>query len=209
MTARKYEQRLRAEHAEDTRRRILDAAQERLRTAPSRPVSLDQIARDAGVARSTIYLVFGSRTGLFDAVAEDMWNRAGFDRLAEAVRHPDAREHLREATRAGVEVFAALRDVARALFSTAALDADVMSGAIGRIEENRAGGIAHLARRLSEQGVLRPDVTVEEAADLLWVLSSFDAFDLLYTGRGRDVDEVARTLVTTAERTLCLPDGSA
>jgi hypothetical protein len=85
----------------------------------------------------------------------------------------------------------------------AALDQEAVGGAIHRQEENRAGGMAHLAQRLSEQGVLRPDVTVEQAADMLWLLASFDAFDLLYTGRGLNVDEVAHALVTMAERSLC------
>jgi hypothetical protein len=61
----------------------------------------------------------------------------------------------------------------------------------------------HLARRLGEQGQLRDDVTVEQAADVLWVLAGFASFDALYTGRGMTADEVARTLVVTAERTLC------
>jgi hypothetical protein len=61
----------------------------------------------------------------------------------------------------------------------------------------------YLARRLAEQDILRPEVTVEEAANLLWLLASFDSFDQLYTGRGLPVDEVARALITTAERSLC------
>jgi len=202
---RKYEQRLRAEQAEQTRRRILDAVGAQLRAAPATPVALDRVAQEARVARSTIYQLFGSRAGLFDAVAEDLWMRAGFDRLVEAVGRPDAREHLRGALRAGVEVFAELRDVARALFSTAAVDRDTVGGAIGRIEENRAGGNAHLAARLADQDLLRPDVTVSEATNVLWLLSSFDAFDQLYTGRGLSVEETALTLVTIAERTLLAP----
>ena len=62
MGTRKYEQRLRAEAAEETRRRILDAVYERLRVAPAQPVSIEQVARTARVARSTVYLIFGSRT---------------------------------------------------------------------------------------------------------------------------------------------------
>ena len=46
----------------------------------------------AGVARSTVYLIFGSRAGLFDAVARDLLDRGGFDRIVRAVGHPDARE---------------------------------------------------------------------------------------------------------------------
>ena len=72
-----------------------------------------------------------------------------------------------------------------------------------RLEERRWGGMEYLARRLDEQDQLRPDVTVEEAADVLWLLASFASFDSLYTGRGLATDEVARVLAATAERTLC------
>ncbi|MDQ0604880.1 hypothetical protein QF037_009225 [Streptomyces canus] len=38
---------------------------------------------------------------------------------------------------------------------------------------------------------------------MLWPLTGFDSFDLLHTGRGAPVDEVADLLVTTSERSLC------
>lgn len=123
--------------------------------------------------------------------------------MLTAVAHPDAREHLRGGIRAGVEVFAAHRDVHRVLYSTAMLDPEATGGAVQRGEERRAGGMAHLARRLAEQDLLRRDVTVDDAATILFLITSFDAFDLLYTGRGLPVDEVARVLVATAERAVC------
>jgi hypothetical protein len=61
----------------------------------------------------------------------------------------------------------------------------------------------HLAQRLAEQDVLRPEVFVEQAADLLFLLTSFAAFDQLHTGRGLSADNVVDMLVTTAERSLC------
>jgi AcrR family transcriptional regulator len=203
VATRKYEQRLRADTSEATRQRILDALEQRLREAPTEPVSLDEIARRAAVARTTIYLVFGSRAGLFDALATELWARAGLANLTEAVAHPDAREHLRGGFRAGVEIYAALRDVAVALFSMSALDPESVGGAITRLEERRWGGMQYLAQRLGEQDLLRDDVTVDEAADVLWMLASFGSFDALYTGRGMSADEVARVLSATAERTLC------
>ena len=205
MGTRKYEQRLRAEAAEQTRRRILDAVYQRLHDAPTTPVSVEQVARAAGVSRSTVYLVFGSRAGLFDALTEDLWQRAGFQQVVDAVADPDARRHLRGGIAGGVRVFAAHRDVFRALFSMAELDADAVGGAIARIEENRAGGMTHLAQRLAEQDLLRADVSVDQAADLLWLLTSFDSFDQLYTGRKLSPEDTAELLVTAAERGLCRP----
>ncbi|MDQ1051266.1 hypothetical protein [Streptomyces sp. V4I2] len=70
---------------------------------------------------------------------------------------------------------------------------------------NRAGptGRPGPARGLAAQEALRPDATADQAPDLLWLLTSFDGFDLLYTGRGLSVEETATALITTAERSLC------
>jgi AcrR family transcriptional regulator len=203
MVNRKYEQRLRAESAEETRRRILDAVFDLLTAKPAEPPSVDRIARAARVARSTVYLVFGSRAGLFDEVAKEVLVRGGFARITEAVALPDARDHLRGALSAAADMYAAYRDVHRVLFSTAALDPEATAGAMRRADEGRAGGIAYLAKRLAEQDELRPGVGEDEAAHVLYLLTTFDAFDALYTGRGLPADEVGRLLVATAERTVC------
>jgi AcrR family transcriptional regulator len=202
VASRRYEQRLRAESAEATRRRILDAVHARLRDAPTEPLSLEEVAAAAKVARSTIYVVFGSRAGLLDAFVEDLWARSGLAALTAAVAHPDAREHLRGGLRASCEMYAAERDTYRVLFAMAHLGGDAVHDAIATKEDNRRGGMAHLARRLAEQDLLRPDVTVEEAENVLWLLASFDAFDLLFTGAGLSVEDVTDTLVATAERAL-------
>ena len=204
MPARKYEQTLaRADTAAETRSRILEAVADQLKAEPTEPVSLDKVAQQAGVARSTIYVVFGSRAGLFDAFADDLWERSGLAELTAAVADPDVRVHLRRGIRAGCRMMAADLDVFRVLFSMAQLDPDSVGGAVHRKEENRRGGMNHLARRLSKEGVLRDDVTVKQATDLLWVLCSFESFDLLRTGRRMSVDAAADLLATTAERTLC------
>lgn len=203
MAYRKYEQRLRAAAAEETRRRVLDAVYERLRAAPAEPISIDRVAKMAGVARSTVYLIFGTRGGLFDAVGADLLQRGGFRQLLRTAAHPDAREGMRGGIRAVVALYASQRDVLRTLSSMAQLDADGVGGAVRRMEESWAQGMVHLARRLADQEVLRPGVTVDEAADLLWVLTSFEGFDLLYSGRSRGEEQVAATLVATAERSLC------
>ena len=207
MTPRRYEQRARAESAERTRRAILDAVYGELRKSPSTPVAIDRVASEAGVARSTVYVVFGSRAGLFDAFAADLWERSGYDRLLEAIRVPDPLDTLRDGIRVGVDVYAADRDVFRALFSMAALDSEAVGGAIGRIEQNRTQGMAWLAGRLARMGALREGVGQRQAAHVLWMATSFEGFDLLYTGRGLGARAVADVLVSIAERTLLAEPG--
>jgi len=204
---RTYQQRLRAESAEQTRQRILDAVATRLRTAPTEQVSLDEVARLARVARSTIYAVFGSRAGLFDAFVDDLWARTGLPTLTEAVANPDAREHLRAGISAASRMYAVDRDIYRVLYSMAQLDPASVGGAVRKMETERAGGMAHVANRLAEDGALREGMSVGRAIDVLWMLCSFDAFDQLFTGRGLGIDETVRILIDTAESAVCTRPG--
>jgi AcrR family transcriptional regulator len=202
MATRRYEQRLRARSAEETRRRVLDAVYDQLSEAPAQPVSVDRIARAAEVARSTVYAIFGSRAGLFDAFAADLLERGGFRRVLDAIADPDPSVTLRAGITGGVHTFAAHRDVFRALVSMAELDPDAVGGAMQRSDERRAKGMMRLARRLAQDGLLREGLTAKQAADRLWVLTSFDAFDLLYTGRRRSANAVAGVLVDMAVRSV-------
>ena len=197
-----YEQRARAEESARTRARIIDAVFTRLREAPAEPVAIERIARMAGVARSTVYAIFGSRAGLFDAVGRELADRSGYAVLVDAKHQPDARDHLRAGLRAASEMLAANRDIWRALRSMAQLDEDAVGGVVKRTEEERANGMDLLAGRLAEQGVLRDGLGAKGAADVLWVLTSFESFDLLYTGRDMSTKRATAVLIDTAEHAL-------
>ena len=202
MSSRRYRQSVRADAAAETRRGVLDTLYERLRDAPAEPVSVERIARDARVSRSTIYLIFGSRSGLFDALTDRLIQGEGYDRIVEAARHPDARETLRGGLEGGVRMYAAHQDVLRVLYSTAKLDPEGAGRAIARGEAKRFDSMGWLAGRLHEEGHLRGDVTPADAAHTIWLLASFDAYDLLAAGRSLEPEAVARILRETAERAL-------
>jgi hypothetical protein len=156
-----------------------------------------------------VYLIFGSRAGLFDALAAELFRSGEFALVEAAVANPNGRERLRDGLLGGARMFAAHRDVFRVLYSMAQLDANAVGGAVGRLEEARARGMAALAHGLADQDLLGPGVTVEDATRLLWLLSSFDAYDVLAGGRALSAEEVAGVLVTTAERSLLRPVQSA
>ncbi len=206
---RRYEQQLRAENAQQTRRRILDAVATHLRQTPTEPISLDRIAALARVARSTIYVAFGSRAGLFEAFAEDLGDRTGVAALRAANEAPDPRDKLRGAIAAANRMFAADRPVFRVLFSMRQLDPASIGAAAQLNERARAEGVTWLAGLLGEAGYLRPGVSVAEATEMLFALTSFETFDALYTDRGLPVDKVTGLIVVMAERALLRDPGVA
>ncbi len=122
--------------------------------------------------------------------------------MLEASRGPDPTVALREGIRASVDLYVSEYEVDRALYSLARLGDEAVAAAIGRREQERTAGMAGIARRLAARGHLRKGVGATRAAHLLWVLTAFDTFDLLWSGRGLDADAISDLLFETAERTL-------
>lgn len=202
---RPYRQRLRAESSAMTRQRIIDAARQVLTSQPLRSFNLSEVAELARVVRSTVYAVFGSREGLLRAVAQDMTERGGWERMREAFRHPDAWVAVRRNLEEGTRMAATEHPVVVAISVLATVDPDAAVVA-AELDEVRLRGLHSLARRLGEQGYLRPELSHEQAVDILWVLSSWTTFDQLYTGRGLDQPAAAERLVTMAQQALCRPE---
>src|SRR5438477_10604821 len=69
MAVRAYDNALRREQAERTRRRILEAVRDLLIASPS-SISIPEIAARAGVSEPTVYRHFPNRDALFDAASE-------------------------------------------------------------------------------------------------------------------------------------------
>src|SRR5205085_12518 len=66
----------RAQAAQDTRLSIVEATRTLLEETGYPDISLDDIARRAGVSRQTIYIQFGSKSGVLQAVGEHIEHAA-------------------------------------------------------------------------------------------------------------------------------------
>jgi hypothetical protein len=100
-------------------------------------------------------------------------------------------------------MYAADQAIYRVLFSMGQLNPESIGWALEKMKKERTGGMAHLAQRLWEDGVLRNGISVAHATDVLWVLCSFETFDALTAVRGLEVEEAINTMVQTAESALC------
>jgi AcrR family transcriptional regulator len=116
-SARSYRSQLRAEQAEATRSRILDAAV-RIMARGAGGTSVPAIAREAGVSVPTIYRHFGTKEGLVAAVYPHVARRLGFDQVAD----PRTLDEFRPAMREYMGRFEALDDTMRAAWASAAAD---------------------------------------------------------------------------------------
>ena len=205
MATRRYRQRARAEDAARTRASIIEAVFDRIREAPTEPISVGGIAHKAGVARSTVYKVFGSRSGLFDAVGRELHERSGYASLLEAKLEADARSDLRAGFSAASEMFAANADIYRALRSMARLDAEAVGDIVHDMDEGRAAGMRRLVARFQQEGLLREGMSAADAVHVLWALSSFETFDALFTARGLSLQRTVTLLTETAEGAVLRP----
>src|SRR5881409_2461166 len=121
MSPRPYRLGQRQVAADETRSRILNAARAQLETEAS--FSIDAVARQADVARMTVYYQFGSRRGLLEALFDDLADRGRLaDHLAATFHQPQPLEALRQLIAAFVEFWATDRIVTRRVRSLADLD---------------------------------------------------------------------------------------
>jgi hypothetical protein len=135
------------------------------------------------------------------AMFEDVFKRSGFAELGELLALPNAAEAMRRALEHGTSMYARASPMVQRLLLVAQLDQQ--AALVARAEgARRAEGLRRLARRLADEGHLRPGVTAEGGAAILWLLTSFDTFDQLHSGWKMPAAECSGLIVDIA--TDCL-----
>jgi AcrR family transcriptional regulator len=189
---------------DQTRSRIVAAARALL-ADESGPLgfTVDAVARQAGVARMTVYYQFSSKRGLLEALFDHLANRGLMPHLGP-VLHEQAPARALEAL---IAAFAAFwnsdRIVLRRSRALAALDVEVGESVRARDERRREHLRKILARLYEEKGLKRTK-RLPLVVDVLHMLTSFETFDALLTG-DRSVDDVTRLLAQLAAAVVDVP----
>ena len=142
--------------------RILDTARELLLSWGYRRVTIDELARRAGVGKGTIYLHWRSREEVFHAVSARE-AAAMADAIVQAVRDDPAEVALHRYLRR-LFVEAMNRPVLRALYTRDAdtLDTFLASTHHHHLEESKLGVNRDYLGVLAAQGMLRPDLRLND-----------------------------------------------
>lgn len=178
-STRTYVSSVRTAAAAEKRQAVIDAATRFLREDGAiAHFSLDAIAKAAGVTRLTLYNQFGSRSGLLEAVFDDIARRGDLARLADAVADPDpwrGLDHL-------VEIFCTFWSFEPAVGrvqDAGVIDRDFGQAVLDRTERRRPT-IGSIVRRLhpgqSERGE-------RDMVDMVFLLTSYASFQSLSAGR--------------------------
>jgi AcrR family transcriptional regulator len=205
--ARRYRSPMRAEQAAATRHAVLVAARELFTTTGYAGSTVADVARLAGVSVDTVYTSVGRKPELLLAV-HDMALGGGDepvgaqqrDYVAAILAAPGARAKLETYAAALAERFPSVVPLAESLRVAAEHD-PACRAVLEGLEERRSANMRRFAAELRATGEVRPELTDEQVAHLLWATNS-PAFYRLATSGGRGPGDYAALVLDLWTRTL-------
>ena len=204
----------RARKALETRRRMLDAAEDLFTRDGYAATTMTAIAEHADVAVQTLYAVFGNKrtilTELIDArVAGDGHTGSLPDRedWRAMEREPDPHRQL-----------ALFAQIATRIGNRSAAINEIMAGAAGADPEiatiyqqqrqSRFRDERRIARSLARKGALREGLSETQAADIIWAIATTRTYRALVIERRWTTDQYERWLNDLLAHALLAPPAS-
>lgn len=180
---RSYRSEVRRQQAQLTRDRILEVARRLLVTGGYSQVTMQELAREAGVAYQTVFSHFGNKVRLAMELID-----AGFPHVPEALalleqarRAEDPVAWLRFVGTFSRRINEPCADLFR--FMREAGDTRLLDR-FKEIERNRRARLAELGTQLERTGSLRAGLSGAEAADVVWAMAGPETYARLVLDRG-------------------------
>ncbi|WP_433228706.1 TetR/AcrR family transcriptional regulator [Actinomadura formosensis] len=203
---RRYDASGRRQAAQANRRAILDAARELFTTRGYAATTMSDIAERAGVALDTVYAAVGRKPAVFLELVETALS--GTDQVVPARQReyvrairaePDARHKLEIYARAIGDIHGRLAPLLRVAQTATHPEVREVWQNIAR---RRAANMRELAQELAATGQLRPELGLDEIADIIWATNSPEFHCLLVEDRGWSPERFTTWLADTWHRLL-------
>ncbi len=205
--ARSYRSPMRAGQAAATRRAVLVAARELFTTTGYAGSTVADVARLAGVSVDTVYTSVGRKPELLLAVhdmalggGDEPLSAQQRDYVAAVLAAPGARAKLETYAAALAERLPSVVPLAESLRVAAEHD-PACRAVLEGLDERRRSNMRRFAAELRATGEVRPELTDEQVAHLLWATNS-PAFYRLATSGGRGPGDYADLVLDLWTRTL-------
>ena len=178
---RTYNAALRQEQARATRLRIVEAARRLFVTRGYSTVTMDDIAREAGVAYQTVYAVFGNKLSVAQGIIWSSFDIEGIhDLIAKAETSADPEVVLRTVARAARLISERLGDLLRFLRESG--DPELLAE-YEKVEQRRFEQEQSLLEILAGSGRLNEALSPAEALAIVWAMSGTQLHHQLVAGR--------------------------
>ncbi len=190
----------RLEQSDQKRAAILTALRKQLEANGFSSLTLDGLARESGVTRQTIYNLFTNKTGLLEALFDQIAIEGGMERMRNVMQAANPESMLISF----VEIFSTFwrrdRLLIRRIHGIAAIDPE-FGAAVEARNRRRRGAATRVVEMLDQRSEGKGRADREQRISTLHALTSFEFFDALADSSG-SVDEAARLLPGIVERAI-------
>lgn len=185
---RKYHSSVRQQQAEATRAAIARAARKLIFSKGYEAARMDVIAREAGVATQTIYAIFGSKQAILaELLDQDSFGPDYQDLIRQVQATTDPEAKLRFPARIARQIYDAQSSTFDRFRGAGVVAPDLVLLEKER-ECHRYEAQKHLITFLEQAGRLRDGLSLTQARDILWTLTSREFYRLLVRERGWTAD---------------------
>ncbi len=205
MKKRTYKSPVRERQADDTRRRIVAATRRLLQSEGYAGMTIEAIAKRAGVSAQSVYAIFKSKTGILIELLNESAFTPDYEatvRQAMSAREPETR--LRIAARIARQIHDA-QSAAFELLRGAGVVAPELANLEQQREDVRYERQEQMIISLRKEGRLRPGLDYQAARDIFWMFTGGDVHRMLVRERGWSSAKYQEWLGETLVESLLSP----
>ncbi len=206
---RTYNSGARREKAQQSRVRILRAAQHLFETQGFDKTTIGQMAEHANVSMPTIYALFKSKQGVLRAIMDECFSEEDHAALvakAAAVESPE--QQLAIAAQLARQIYDAETKQSSLLQGLSVVSPELKQLEREK-EQRRYGRLADAMDRLYDAGVIDKSITRDKALDVFWAFTGRDMYRLMVIERGWFSKDYEQWLAQTLCRSLISASGAA
>lgn len=180
--SRMYRSPFREHQASATKQAIADAAERLMVVNGYDKMTIESVAREAGVSSQTVYAVFGSKSGILRELFDRVITKTRYQEIyQQAMEATDPRESLAYVATIMRQIFVSLHSVYEIIRGSTAVSPE-LSQVVREQEERRKDYQTEYISHLFNAGHIREDLDLDSARDVFWCLSSRDGYRLLVDG---------------------------
>jgi AcrR family transcriptional regulator len=199
---RSYKSKTREAQAVETRSSILNAAKKLFQSDGFDRVTINNLAKAAGVSTPTVYALFKSKRGVLQSLIDEALPPEQFMALAEgSMQEKSVKKRLGITAKLTCQIYDAERELMDILRGASVIAPEFKELEQAR-ESRRFERQANYVEDLIKEKSLAKGLTLEKARAILWVLTGRDLYRLFVVERGWTSHEYEKWLAILLPKVL-------